>query len=138
MNDKITNEEEFEAAEREIEAAQVEDKPTVFLSSETYDKLKFLTQIGLPALGAFYVAIAGLWNLPYPNEVSGTVLAVVTLLGVLLGVSSKRFKEAEAVYDGTMFVGEDRNRLELDHDLESLEKKDVLKLKVTPELGEGE
>lgn len=58
-----------------------------------YDFLKFTAQILLPALGTLYFTLAGLWGLPNPDEVVGTVVAVDTFLGVLLGLASKRHRK---------------------------------------------
>ena len=63
------------------------------MSNKTYDALKFIAQIVLPALATFYVTIAGLWNLPYPKEISGTVMAVDTLLGAILMISNSQYKK---------------------------------------------
>lgn len=62
-----------------------------FLSSKSYDMLKFVAQIGLPGLGTLYFALASLWGLPKAEEVVGTIVAVDTFLGLLLGLSSKQY-----------------------------------------------
>lgn len=63
------------------------------LSNKAYDILKWITLVALPALGTAYVALANVWGLPYPEEVSKTVLAVCTLLGALLGVSTAEYNK---------------------------------------------
>lgn len=65
------------------------------LSNKTYDILKFIAQIFLPALGTFYLALAGLWNFPHTEQIVGTITAVDTLLGALLGISSMKYKKEE-------------------------------------------
>ena len=65
------------------------------LSNKVYDVLKYITQIGLPATGTLYFALSGIWNLPYAEQVVGTITAVVTFLGVLLGISSANYKKEE-------------------------------------------
>ena len=35
------------------------------LDNKTYDILKFIAQIVLPAVGTLYFALAGIWNFPY-------------------------------------------------------------------------
>lgn len=57
------------------------------ITGKLYDYLKWLAQIVLPGFGALYLALAALWSLPAGNEVAGTVLAVDTFLGILLGIS---------------------------------------------------
>lgn len=58
------------------------------LPDETYDILKWIAQIVLPAIGSLYYGIAGIWGLPYQAEVVGSIMAVDTFLGVLLGIST--------------------------------------------------
>ena len=63
------------------------------MSNKTYDILKFIAQIVLPALGTFYFAIASIWNLPYAEQVVGTIAAVDTLLGAILGISTSIYNK---------------------------------------------
>lgn len=66
------------------------------LSNNLYDKLKWVAMILLPALSVLYLALAGLWNLPYPEQISGTVMAIDTFLGAILGISTNNYnKEIE-------------------------------------------
>lgn len=63
------------------------------MSNKTYDMLKFTAQIILPAVGTFYFALAGIWGLPYGEQIVGTITAFDTLLGAVLGISSASYKE---------------------------------------------
>ena len=54
------------------------------MKNKTYDKLKFIAQVVLPLLATFYVTLAELWGLPFPTEISGTIMAIDTLLGSIL------------------------------------------------------
>lgn len=63
------------------------------MANKVYDVLKYIAQIVLPALATFYVTIAGLWNLPYPEAISGTIMAVDTLLGAILMISSVQYNK---------------------------------------------
>lgn len=65
------------------------------LSSNTYDILKWIAQIALPAFGALYFGLSQIWGLPYGEEVVGTVAVVDTFLGALLGISSVQYNKAE-------------------------------------------
>lgn len=60
-------------------------------SKNTYDFLKWVAQFLLPAAGTLYFALASIWNLPYGEQVVGTITAVDTFLGVLLGISSNTY-----------------------------------------------
>ena len=61
------------------------------LSNKTYDVLKWIAQYLLPAAGTLYFALAGIWGLPYGEQIVGTITAVDTFLGVLLGVSTAKY-----------------------------------------------
>lgn len=61
------------------------------MSSKVYDVLKFVAQILLPALGTLYFALASIWGLPYAEQVVGTITAIDTFLGVILGISSNKY-----------------------------------------------
>lgn len=58
------------------------------LSNKSYDVLKWIAQILLPATATLYVAVAGIWGFPYAKEVAGTISAVDLFIGALLGISS--------------------------------------------------
>lgn len=63
------------------------------MNNKLYDILKWVALILLPALGTFYFALAGIWNFPYAEQVVGTITAVDTLLGALLGISSAQYNK---------------------------------------------
>lgn len=72
---------------------QHEGDPKGIFNNNTYNVLKFIAQILLPALGTLYLAIAQIWGLPFGREVGLTIAAVDTFLGIILGLSSKRYSE---------------------------------------------
>ena len=63
------------------------------MSNKTYDILKFVAQILLPALGTLYFALASIWGLPYGEEIVGTITAVDAFLGALLGISTIQYNK---------------------------------------------
>ena len=72
------------------------------MSDKTYNVLKWIAQYLLPALGTLYFALAGIWGLPYGEQVVGTITAIDTFLGVVLGVStSNYYKKVNANDDST-------------------------------------
>ncbi len=67
------------------------------MSNKVYDILKAIAQIILPGIGTLYFALASIWNLPFGEEVVGTITAIDTFLGALLGVSTATYnKEKES------------------------------------------
>lgn len=66
------------------------------MSDKTYDVLKYIAQYVLPAAGTLYFALAGIWGLPYSEQVVGTVTAIDTFIGVMLGLTKSSYeKESE-------------------------------------------
>ena len=65
------------------------------MSNRIYDILKWIAMYMLPAAGTLYFALAGIWGLPYGEQIVGTITAVDTFLGVLLGISTAQYKKAE-------------------------------------------
>lgn len=63
------------------------------MSNKMYDILKWIAQILLPAIATLYFALAGIWNLPYGEAVVGTITAIDTFLGVLLGISTADYNK---------------------------------------------
>lgn len=62
------------------------------IPNKLYDILKWIALILLPAIGALWVALGKIWGFPYLAEISGTILAVDTFLGALLGISNIRYQ----------------------------------------------
>lgn len=67
------------------------------MNNKTYDILKWIAQILLPALGTLYFALAGIWGFPYAEAIVGTITAVDTFLGVLLGISTIQYNKKEGL-----------------------------------------
>ena len=65
------------------------------MNNKLYDVLKYIAQIVLPAIGTLYFALARIWGLPYGEQIVGTITAVDTFIGVLLGISSYNYNKKE-------------------------------------------
>lgn len=65
------------------------------MNNKTYDVLKWIAQLLLPALGTLYFALAGIWGFPYGEQIVGTITAVDTFLGVILGISTAQYKKQQ-------------------------------------------
>ena len=63
------------------------------MSNKVYDVLKFIAQIGLPAIGTLYFALARIWNFPFAEEIVGTITAIDAFLGALLGISTIEYNK---------------------------------------------
>lgn len=63
------------------------------ISNKTYDILKWIAMYLFPAVGTLYFALAGIWGIPYGEQIVGTITAIDTFLGVLLGISSASYNK---------------------------------------------
>ena len=71
------------------------------LNNKTYDTLKWITTIVLPAIGTLYFALSGIWGFPYGEQIIGTITAIVTFLGVVLGLSNYNYKKTDDAVQST-------------------------------------
>jgi len=105
-------------------------------SNKVYDKLKFLAQIVLPALGTLYATVSGLMKWPNTEEVVGTIMAVDFFLGTILGLSTNKAERSGQLYDGTIKVDSapEQNNVNVDFHKEFEEYNDQkeVRLKVLP------
>lgn len=63
------------------------------MSNKIYDILKYIAQIILPALATLYLTLANIWNLPFGEAISGTIMAIDTFLGVALKISNYNYNK---------------------------------------------
>lgn len=66
------------------------------MPNDLYDALKWLALIGLPALSTAYSALAGIWRLPFAEQIPSTVSVMSLFLGTVLGVSSINYNQTTA------------------------------------------
>lgn len=62
------------------------------MKNATYDKLKWVAILGLPALATAVRMIFALWGIPHADAVAGTIDAIAVMLGTWLGVSHIQYK----------------------------------------------
>lgn len=96
----------------------------MLLNDKTYDLMKRLVQVIMPASATLYFAIAQIWGLPNAEGVMGTIAAIATFTGVVLGISTSQYHNSDRPYEGTLSVSESEDghiyTLELNSDPESL------------------
>ena len=107
-----------------------------WMPNNVYDFLKWAVLIAIPAFGTFYSIMAGVWHLPYANEVGTTCLAVATLLGALIGIATRNYNKSDSKFDGTLVISNAANpEVPTNYnfnvgDLDALEQKGEVTLKV--------
>ena len=73
------------------------------MSSKVYDILKWISTILLPALGVLYASLGSIWGWPYIEQISASIMAVVTFMNAILKISSNRYyKEQKEGDDGSI------------------------------------
>lgn len=68
----------------------------MIMSDKIYDILKWVALIFIPALGTLYFALSTIWGLPYGEQIVGTLTAVDTFLGALLGISTYQYNKEDS------------------------------------------
>lgn len=58
------------------------------MSNKLYDVLKWIAMLVLPALALLIKTVFTIWNIPYGNEISATIVAINAFLGAILGISN--------------------------------------------------
>ena len=61
------------------------------MPNKLYDVLKTVCTIILPALATLYASLAGIWGLPFVEQVVGTITAVDLFIGAVIGISSANY-----------------------------------------------
>ena len=120
------------------DATPTERKP--LLNEQQYQWVKFITTVILPAAGTLYAALSGIWGLPNPEAVVGTIVAVVAFLGIFLNRAEASYNKSDARYDGSVDVTTNANggtafSLNLNGDPMELKDQKEVKFKVNPILG---
>lgn len=67
----------------------------MLLPNKAYDILKWIALYLLPALGTLYFALSQIWGFPYGEEIVGTITAIDTFLGVILGISTVNYRKEQ-------------------------------------------
>lgn len=75
----------------------------IIKNTPTYNVLKYLQRIVLPAIAVLYEGLAKTWGLPYVKEIPVTIMYIVAFLGSILEISSANFK-LETQTGGNAFV----------------------------------
>ena len=76
-------------------------------NNKTYDVLKYIALVVLPALGALYFGLSKIWGFPYGEEIVGTISVLDTFLGALLKISTDSYWEEQKPLRGSDLPDED-------------------------------
>lgn len=116
-------------------AVEESGAPTPILKNRTYDAVKFVALVLLPALGSLYFGLSQIWGFPNGEQVVGTVVLLETFLGALVGISKKTYDQSDMKYDGQINVVDTPEKLTYDIELgmnpEDLRYKNEVTLKIS-------
>ena len=65
------------------------------MPDKVYDILKWIALVVLPAIATLYAALSGIWGFPYGEQIVGTIAAIDTFFGVVIGVSSIQYSKTK-------------------------------------------
>lgn len=111
------------------------------MNNKTYDILKYIAQIVLPALGTLYFALASIWGFAYGEQIVGTITAIDAFLGVLLGISSNQYYRDGKDFAGTLELDKEAETADFNFNpdaLNELEEQKIVKVKVETYTGKHE
>lgn len=70
------------------------------IKNSTYDALKLIATIILPAIDALYITLANIWGWGFGPQIDATIQAIIafanTLLGIFIAKSSAEYRKAES------------------------------------------
>lgn len=64
---------------------------------KVYNILKWICMICLPAIATLWFTLGKIWGFPYLAEVEGTIVAIDTFLGALIGVSTIAYNNSKKI-----------------------------------------
>lgn len=66
------------------------------IKDEVYDVLKWVAMLLLPALAILVKTVFAIWQIPFGDEISTTIVAIDTFLAAILGISTIQYKKDNA------------------------------------------
>lgn len=77
------------------------------IKEHTYDQVKGFALYVLPGLATLWIAVGTLWDLPNTAAIGGSITALATFFGVIVGVSKAQYNklpEKPVSTDGDLLV----------------------------------
>lgn len=63
------------------------------MSNKTFNILRTLCELVLPAISAAYFGLSEIWGLPVPEKICGTIAVLITFLSAFVNVKRKQYNE---------------------------------------------
>lgn len=71
------------------------------IPDKIYNWLKWICMICLPAIATLWFTLGKIWGFPYLAEVEGTIVAIDTFIGALIGVSTIAYNNSKKLEENT-------------------------------------
>lgn len=102
------------------------------ITNKTYDILKWIVVIIIPAIITLYSGLASIWGFPYAEQIAATLAAIDVFLGAVMKISTSSYNKT---YDGVLHVDTitddetDKYLFEVDN-LDDITNRDKITLKI--------
>lgn len=63
------------------------------MSNKTFNILRAIVEIVLPAISAAYFGLSEIWGLPVPDKICGTIAVLITFISAFLNVKRKQYND---------------------------------------------
>lgn len=63
------------------------------MENKTFDILRTICEIVLPALSAAYFSLSEIWGLPITEKICGTIAVLITFIGAFINVKRKQYND---------------------------------------------
>lgn len=77
------------------------------LGAKVYTALKWIAVIGLPAFATLYFGLEHIWGWGHTTQVLGTISAIETFLGIVLGLSTASYNSSDTKFAGEIHLAAD-------------------------------
>lgn len=77
------------------------------LSNKTYDIIKWVALVLIPATCTLWLTVGKVWAFPYLTEIGATISAVGLFLAAIIGISNDKYKKEIELYGQALAVDED-------------------------------
>lgn len=67
------------------------------LSNKTYDILKWVALVVIPASATLVLTVGKIWGLPYYDNIGATISAIGLFIAAIIGVSSRDYYQIEPI-----------------------------------------
>lgn len=61
------------------------------MENKTFDILRTLCEIVLPAISTLYFGLAEIWGWPMADKVTGTIAVLITFLGAFINIKRSQY-----------------------------------------------